>query len=239
MIKKIIYILPITLLMAFSAPTNKIKSLNNFNLTQLSNGSEPQHIELINVASKQKTAKGILFSFKSRKAGVVKIAGSFSRWKKLPMKRNSSGVWYYFLAEPKNETVKYKFIIDGIWSLDPKNPMKDDDMAGSFYSIAKPIQSSIGTHLTYKKIGRNKIEFRLYNKTARFISIVGDFNHWNPENDILKKDNNGIWKLTKYIPSGSYRYKFIVDGKWITDLYNTNQNSSDDTGEVCSTITIK
>ena len=241
MIKKILLLIPLFSILAFSPPEKKLETFNRYNLTLLKKASSPKAINLVslNDINPLKLSKGILFTFKNRKAEIVKIAGSFSRWKDIKMNRNKNGVWYYFLEEPENKVIKYKFIVNGIWSIDPSNEIKENDNAGSYYSLAKPIQSEIGTRLTYIQKKKNYIEFRLYKPTAKFISIVGDFNHWNPENDILQKDHNGIWTLTKRIPKGQYRYKYIVDGKWETDLYNNNPNSSDDSGEVCSTITIR
>jgi hypothetical protein len=37
----------------------------------------------------------------------------------------------------------------------------------------------------------------------------------------MKKDENGIWKLSIVIPPGKYEYKLLVDGQWQLDCGNT------------------
>ena len=91
---------------------------------------------------------------------------------------------------------------------------------------------------TYHILSPGLIEFRLYKPNAKFISLVGDFNNWNPEDDILRRDENGVWTIRKKLSRGIYRYNYIIDGDWTIDLFNEN-TASNDTGEICSLIKIK
>ena len=60
----------------------------------------------------------------------------------------------------------------------------------------------------------------------------------NPENDLLSKGRDGVWRLKKRLPKGTHRYKYIIDGEWLPDTYNAN-SASDDNGDVCSLITVR
>jgi 1,4-alpha-glucan branching enzyme len=63
-----------------------------------------------------------------------------------------------------------------------------------------------------------KVTFSIEAKDATNASVVGDFNEWNPEEGLLKKQKNGIFKTTIELPiSQSYEFRYIVDGAFIND----------------------
>ncbi|MCP4131637.1 MAG: hypothetical protein GY754_11720 [bacterium] len=231
------------LLLGFTSGDDDIKTEYYFRLNKLKKAQSPQKMKMIMIdnlsSSKSIIVRGMLFTYKNREAGNVHISGSFSQWKKNKMSRNKNGIWYYFLKEyDGNRRIEYKFNVDGIWVMDPNNFDNMDDGSGSFVSVTETIKSSEGKQVTFRVVEKNLVEFRTYRPKARFISIVGDFNNWNPENDLLKKGTDGIWRLRKRISSGTYRYKFIIDGKWVSDLYNNN-SGSDSTGDICSILEVK
>ncbi|MGL4369949.1 MAG: hypothetical protein ACRCUT_09810 [Spirochaetota bacterium] len=225
---------------AFSPLPSDRSEVEEYSLRFMKKAQPPCELTLIRIENSSPAVKrGILFTYASRSAKKAFIAGDFSDWEKLPMIKGKNGVWYYFLAEyAKRDFVRYKFNIDGICSADPSNPQRADDGSGSFVSIARPTASPESHQLSYRLLPGGGIEFRRYDENASFISIAGDFNNWNPGNDILRRDGNNIWRLQKKLPKGKFRYKFIVDGQWMPDIYNT-QSASDGIGGVCSVITVK
>ncbi len=240
---KVMAVLASILFLAFNSDEEAGKTIYFNSLKILSRADGPQKVAMIYTGrhSGQSTldSTGILFSYKNRGAQSVKISGNFSRWKPVQMERSDNGVWYYFLpAREGGREITYKYVVDGILIRDPLNPDRVDDRMGSYLSIAEPAVKSEGKHITWRMLGGNMVEFRLYRPEASFVSLVGDFNHWNPEDDLLARGDNGVWRLKKKLFRGVYRYKFIVDGEWIPDVYNRH-SASDDTGEVCSLIEIK
>lgn len=238
-------IIPIVaILLIGSTPIEKNISLSSFySLRFLKNSNAPVQIKITKtdntVNNRVVIEKGILVSYKNRKAKEVRIAGSFSGWNEIHMEKGKHGVWYFFLEESKcTEPVSYKFVVNGIWTLDPKNNFKENDKNGSYVSLIKPINIIEGRRISYRHLTSNMVEFRVYNPNASFISLVGDFNNWNPENDNMIKGRDGIWRLQKRINIGLFRYKFVIDGKWVVDYYN-DKSASDGTGGICSVINIK
>lgn len=65
-----------------------------------------------------------------------------------------------------------------------------------------------------------KIQFAFKAKDAKRVSLVGEFNKWNPNADPMQKDENGTWKKTKMLRPGNIEYKFFVDGEWAEDPEN-------------------
>lgn len=71
---------------------------------------------------------------------------------------------------------------------------------------------------------KKKITLRLADYiNAHFVTVAGSFNNWN--NAIQPMHwINGAWEASIQVAPGTYRYKFVVDGVWITDPKNPNIN---------------
>ena len=59
---------------------------------------------------------------------------------------------------------------------------------------------------------------------AKKIALIGTFNGWNPDHNILERKGNQ-WQCRILFPPGSYSYRFIVDGKEICDPENPDQTT--------------
>lgn len=61
--------------------------------------------------------------------------------------------------------------------------------------------------------------FTLFINNAQTVSLVGDFNSWEPsECKLSDPDGDGTWTVEVPLKPGRYQYGFIVDGsKWATD----------------------
>lgn len=52
---------------------------------------------------------------------------------------------------------------------------------------------------------------------AQTVSLVGDFNDWNPASHPMKQMPDGAWLLQLELPHGHHRYAFLVDGHLTLD----------------------
>lgn len=53
------------------------------------------------------------------------------------------------------------------------------------------------------------------------VRIAGDFNNWNPETLFFSETfNESRWQKRFSLKPGSYRYKYLLDGQWISDPEN-------------------
>jgi 1,4-alpha-glucan branching enzyme len=234
-------IMPI-LLMAFNYDGRKLETVYFNSLIFLKQADGPQQVKMISTggASGQTTScrDGVLFTYKSRGARSVRIAGSFNGWKPVRMERSTSGIWYHFTpATGSSRSITYKYLVDGIWTPDPLNEERMDDRMGSYLSVTEPAVKVEGSQVTWRKIAKNEIEFRIFRPGASLVSLVGDFNNWNPEDDLLTRGADNIWRLRKKLYPGIFRYEFVVDGEWVPDTFN-GRSGSDSTGALCSIIEI-
>ena len=65
-------------------------------------------------------------------------------------------------------------------------------------------------------------------ESARQVLIAGDFNNWSPASTpMMSMGRPGEWTTKLPLRPGRYRYRFVVDGRWVTDPHNhyveTNQ----------------
>lgn len=136
----------------------------------------------------------------------VMLAGSFNNWSPdaLAMTKTDSG----WIADVKIKPGKYwyKFIIDGNWNTDNDNMVTENDGMGNDNSVYyKPNSFFILNGYT----------------NARKTYLAGSFNDWDNSKLQMIKTQTG-WALPLYLAEGTYTYKFIADGEWITDPNNSN-----------------
>lgn len=73
---------------------------------------------------------------------------------------------------------------------------------------------------------KDGILFSLYDSQANNVEIAGDFNSWvSAQTQKLENVKKGVWAKIYNLKPGRYHYKFIVDGRWVTDPSNSNQES--------------
>ena len=81
--------------------------------------------------------KQVKFQIKTESGKKVFLAGTFSGWdpKKNPLKeKGKTGVYSITLTLPKGR-YEYKFVVDGIWCVDPECPEWSPNDHGSLNSV--------------------------------------------------------------------------------------------------------
>jgi 1,4-alpha-glucan branching enzyme len=147
------------------------------------------------------------------KAKRVILTGSFNSWNKGELKMihiNAGWMLPMYLCEG---THAYKFIVDNEWITDPGNHLKRPDGSGNINSVI-----GIGDSIVFKLKGF---------LNAKNVVLAGNFNAWNTGELYMNKTQGG-WELFYVLGAGNYEYKFIVDGKWITDPENPKTTGSGD-----------
>lgn len=62
---------------------------------------------------------------------------------------------------------------------------------------------------------------------AQRVCVAGDFNNWSPDASPLEHaDGNGDFQAVLKLVPGRYRYRYVVDGAWIQDPFNTYVESN-------------
>ncbi|PJZ25139.1 carbohydrate-binding module 48 [Leptospira hartskeerlii] len=225
-------------------------------LENLRKAVPPRFIRFVDTFSALKTGKllnrGVLFSYEGLANDEVSVCGEFSHWQCVSLQKNDKGIFYgvvdihgdqLYEAKPAYE---YKFKVDGIFTHDPENPDTVEDGEGSLVSrIAfreggpnKQTSTRVLEDSPYEEKEFRTVEFRIYQPQAESVSLIGDFNHWDPESDFLIKERNGTFRVVKKLKPGEYQYNFLVDGKIVVDTYNPLTVLREDTGEISSALLV-
>ena len=72
---------------------------------------------------------------------------------------------------------------------------------------------------------------------AKHVSVVGDFNQWNPRANPMQKGVDGAWSLRVEMRHGHHRYAFNVDGVLTLDPTAMGV-TRDDAGQRVSLIAV-
>lgn len=80
------------------------------------------------------------------------------------------------------------------------------------------------------------VTFALSAPSAASVSVIGDFNDWNPSAIPLERSQSQ-WTVTLQLKPGRYRYSFVVDGKrWQADP--ATPPAMDEFGTPTSVVTV-
>ncbi len=76
-----------------------------------------------------------------------------------------------------------------------------------------------GVALAEVAVVEEEVVFTIKAPPGSSVYLAGDFNNWNPTLEMMN-EVNGRYEVRLFLVPGSYRYKFVVDGKWISDPDN-------------------
>ena len=108
--------------------------------------------------------------------------------------------------------------------------------AKDYYSLAKevltqekekpPLKDKM-QELINRHLGRlTEVTVKTILPTAKEVYIAGDFNGWRLNKEAAMTNDNGSWVKRLRLKSGLYHYRFIADGKWITDPDNPSKEEN-------------
>lgn len=138
-------------------------------------------------------------------ANEVILAGTFNGWNEHELKMNRVPAGWELHAELPPGRYEYKFIVDGEWMHDPVNKEKVKNEHETFNSVLY-----VTTPVTFTLQGY---------PDAKEVILAGSFNNWNEHRQQMIHVGDE-WTVTLPVAGGKQTYKFIIDGKWITDPAN-------------------
>lgn len=138
--------------------------------------------------------------------------------------RNQNGVYFLVmdLAADTPSTLEYRLVVDGLWQGDPTNPDRYRDDQGTTLnrvsvtsadrpSFHGPVQGYYG-----------EVEFAYHGKPGQQVSLIGNFNQWDPFAHFLEEVHPGEYHLKLTLPPGTILYKFVVGTRTFLDAGNAH-----------------
>lgn len=166
----------------------------------------------------------VTFYYYGPTASEVKLAGNMTDWGDgaRPMTYDSAtGYWSIGLTEQRNGNYEYKFIVNGSsWQKDPLNMGTGEN---STYTVTDGYVPDVISPV----INGKSVTFYYKGDPADTVVLAGDMNGWKNEGEGADRmtdydASSGLWSMTLRLEPGSYAYKYVVNGQWITDPANVN-----------------
>lgn len=105
-------------------------------------------------------------------------------------------------------------------------------------ALAAGILVAVALHRSAGTGSSRAVLLRLQAPASSTVTVVGDFNDWNPSATPLAPTGTGEWTVRLRLPPGRYRYTFLVDGRrWERDPREPPAKD-DDYGAPMSVITV-
>jgi len=178
----------------------------------------------------------IFFSCKpAYPARYVGIAFAHEEFRKVHIyERNEHGVLFYFYPIPKGvHCLEYRIVIDGLWTTDPKNPLRTRAAAGismSHFEIPPRTDDLFLRSPVIRADG--SVEFNLRAPSGREIFLSGSFNGWDPYMYRLAEVSPGLYSFTIRLLPGTYYYIFQFGGRKYLDTLNPQRGQDMDGYEI-------
>lgn len=132
-----------------------------------------------------------------------------------------SSILFFLYPLPENsDKLNYKLIIDGLWTTDPLNPMKE------YNKNAMTWTSTISYPDTTKNVTKtnpNLVTFVYEGETGQKIRLAGNFTNWDSFIYYLKETKPGYYELEIPLASGTYYYSFFNGLEEILDKNNSEK----------------
>ena len=126
-------------------------------------------------------------------------------------------LFYCYQRQHRFDTLKYRLVIDGLWTTDPLNPNREyDDQVNLYFS-------------KLENLGQIRIETEAKDDTVKFIykgesglklQLAGTFTNWDPWIYQLEEIQPGLYELELPLTTGTYYYNYYLGLTPILD--NTN-----------------
>ena len=142
---------------------------------------------------------------------------------------------FYILKIPRNvDNIKYRLVMDGLWTPDPLNQNVVYDSRTNLYvsniDINKPHSIESNAH-------NNTAYFVYKGESGQKIHLAGDFTNWDPFIYELKETQIGLYELEIPLPKGTYYYTYYSGINSFTDDTNPHKAYTKD-GKVASVLTL-
>ena len=118
--------------------------------------------------------------------------------------------------------IRYRIVVDGLWMADPANPRVDADQTGEEFSVFTLEREPERPILNPRQERGGALTFTFRGAPGRHVSLLGDFNNWDPFMDYMAEKSPGLYTVTLRIPPGPHWYVFFTEGRRVLDMFNAD-----------------
>lgn len=127
-------------------------------------------------------------------------------------------MFYCFERQHQYESLKYRLIIDGLWTVDPLNPKKEyDDTVNLYFS---KLDNLGNVKIVTKTTPSDTVHFIYKGESGLKLNLAGTFTNWDPWIYTMEETSPGLYELELPLTTGTYYYNYYVGLTPLLD--NTN-----------------
>jgi len=170
-----------------------------------------------------------ILDFKDLDITRVLVAGEFNGWSKDNWRMTKIDDNVYELRKRLSDFTdefswEFKFVINNTYWAEPAKEYSNAVRAFKNGHMLPAYNLKMYTAYPDKN---GNITFTLDGyDNAKKVVLSGSFNKWDEDFFKMVKAKD-CWTITLKIKPGKYEYKYIVDGKWITDIQNPNRKRNE------------
>lgn len=148
-------------------------------------------------------------------------------------RRNRHDVLFLAYRLPDDvEKIRYRIVVDGMWSTDPNNPhfrRLATDVNISYVDVSDRPRP---TPEYPRRLDDGRVEFLFRDVSGRRVYVAGSFSNWDPYRHRMEEIEPGVYRTRLPLREGEHFYHFVSDGRRYTDPLNPGPVYRRDTGEV-------
>ncbi len=161
------------------------------------------------------------------------------------MKRNTyddddkveSSFYFYMLKLTKTmKDIKYRVVIDGLWTLDPENSAKVYDrttgLTLSYFDATRNLPPAT------EILDNGRVHFVYQGAAGQQIRVGGSFTNWDSWIYEMQEVKPGLYEFQLTLPPGVYEYAYFSGVTTIVDTTNPDRCFTSD-GKKASRLVIK
>ena len=149
-----------------------------------------------------------------------------------------SSLLFFILKLNKNQKdIKYRIVVDGLWTLDPTNPrqMYDTNTGLLLSQVDATRTIPPATEVDEKT---RKVRFVYTGKSGQQIRVGGSFTNWDSWIYEMQEVRPGLYEFEISLPPGTYQYAYFTGVSSIVDTTNPERCYTKD-GKEASLIVVK
>jgi len=139
-----------------------------------------------------------------------------------------SGVLFHAYTPPGGlRELRYRLVIDGLWTADPANPNTRRDPQSGLLLSAVALPLGLSPQQTPPPLPSpppdKAVTFRFQAPPGETVTLGGSFNGWDPFMYELRETSPGAYSLSLPLPPGTYQYVFFRGGERVVDPANSRR----------------
>lgn len=146
-------------------------------------------------------------------------------------------ILFYVAKVPENtNTLAYRLVIDGLWTIDPLNTNSFFDYSTNLKFSYVTIEEK--TIQATKKTNTGSVRFVYEGESGQKIRLAGSFTSWDPYVYELQETSRGFYELELYLSPGTYYYTYYKGLTAFVDERNPDRAYTKE-GKVASVLSVQ